>query len=308
MLRSWIERTRTRLAPPVCAGLTIGRDYVGLAQLSIADGSLRVQELAETRLESKLFAGIPDAGTTAALTAALKTVAAGIAGRYLPVHVSLPDAAVRLEVFELDELPKGQTAQQELTQWRFARDAGGATPGVCASQELGHDGDKHLLLGLAMDEAWQRCIAEALAQAGIVAWSLSANVCRQFNRYHDSLAIGSGALAVLSTDAWALLLWDEQGRVRYARARWRAVADDHAAIAAEVERSILAYAHGAPNRSVQRVHVVAEGADAGLVTALDARLREPCLRLLIDEGFEYVPDVNRGFGSAGLSLAAALER
>ena len=307
MLRSWIERARMRFAPPVC-GLAIGRDYIGLARLSSADGGLQVQELAETRLESKLFAGIPDAQTTAALTVALKTVATVIAGRYLPVHVSLPDAAVRLEVFELDELPKGQAAQQELTHWRFTRDAGNGTPTVSASQELGRDGDKYLLLGLAVDEAWRRCIAEALAQAGIVAWSLSANACRQFNRYHDTLAAGSGALAVLSMDAWALLLWDEQGRVRYARSRWRTVADDHAAIAAEVERSILAYAHGAPNRSVQRVHVVAEGADAGLVTTLDARLREPCLRLSVDAGLEYAPDVNRGFGSAGLSLAAALER
>jgi hypothetical protein len=308
VLRLWIERARARLAPSVSAGLVIGRDYAGLALVSVAGDGLLVQELAETRFESSLFVGMPGAEATAALTTALKTVAAGIAGRYLPLHVSLPDAAVRLAIFELDELPQAQAAQQELVQWRFVRDAVGGSPGVSASQEMGREGDKYLLLGMSMDKAWQRCIAVALAQAGLVAWSLSANACRQFNRYHDLLTTGSGALAVYSMDAWALLLWDEQGRVRHARARWRAEADNDAEIAAEVERSILAYVHGASNRTVERVHVVVDGTGAGLVAALDARLREPCLRLSADAGLEFASAVNRGFGSAGLSLAAALHR
>jgi len=50
----------------------------------------------------------------------------------------------------------------------------------------------------------------------------------------------------VTEDCWALLLWDAAGRVRYARARWRAAGDDHADLAAEIERSIVAYATAPP--------------------------------------------------------------
>jgi len=299
---SWIERVRWRFAAHVSAGLAIGRDYVGFAQLTALDGGWEVQASNDAMLDAALFSGEPSAQAAAALAKALKALTAGVARRYVPVHVSLPDAAVHWGIFELDQMPKTRAAQLDLVRLRFGRQGiNGAQAYAC--QPLDRDGDKHLLLGMAVDESWRRLVGEALAQAGVVVWSTSANVCRQFNCFHDRFAQASGALVALAPDAWCVWLWDSQGRVRYARARWRAAADDHADIALEVERSILAYVHGDPRRTVARVYTVAGDETGALAGALDARLSEPCARLSAEDA-----GVRPSRRAALPALAAALER
>jgi hypothetical protein len=302
--RSWIERARRSFAPDESAGIVIGRDYVGFAHLVAADGGWRAQALAEAKLDTPLFSGAPSPQAAAALTAALQTVAGSLKGRYLPVHVSFPDAVVRVATFELDQMPKTRAAQLDLVRLRFGR-LGMNGAHIYACQQLERDGSKHLLFGMAGEGAWQRFVSEALARAGVVAWSLSANVCRQFNSFHDRLTQASGALVALAPDAWSLWLWDSQGRPRYARSRWRSGPEDHADIALDVERSILAYVHGEAKRTVTRVFAVTGEETDLMAGALDARLREPCARLSAgDAGVK----TTQSAASAALSLAAALER
>ena len=303
----WIERLRARFEPAASVGLAIGCRRVALARVRRSAGGHEVETLAEAELANPLFAGKPNPETIAALAEALTTVAGSLAREYLPVHVSLPDAAVRLAVFELEALPRTRSEQQELARWRLQQEAGAGTV-ACASQALGAEGERQLLLGLAVDAEWQNVIVTALAQAGITAWSLSADVCRQFNRFHDRLTADSGALVNVSEDSWALLLWDGAGRVRYARARWRAAGDSHTELAAEIERSIVAYAHGAAGRSVAHVYVIADAADAALPAALDARLRAPCVRLTTQDDLVMTPEIDLAQVSAPGALAAAVER
>jgi len=144
-----------------------------------------------------------------------------------------------------------------------------------------------------------------LLPLGIVAWSLNANACRQFNCYNERLARTSGALVVLAPDAWSLWVWDEEGRPRYVRSQWRGGKGDHADVAAEVERLIVAYVHGDPRRTVTQVFVVAGGESDAMAAALDARLREPCAKLAPADAGVKSPGAA---ASAALSLAAALER
>lgn len=291
MSHSWIERA---FSPAACAGLAIGRDCVGFARLG-AGG--KVEALEERPLSARLFSASPAPESRQALAEALRPLGAAIGRRYLPLHVSVPDAAVRWATFELDEMPKSAATRLELARFRFARQgANGASAYAC--QPLERDGQKHLLLGMAMDGAWRRCITEAFAEAGLDPWTLNANACRQFNRFHDRLVESAGALLAAAPDAWSLWLWDERGRPRHARARWREAGQDHADIALEAERSILAYVHGAPGRSVERVFVAAGAETGAIADALDARLREPCTRLPAEEAAP----------SAALAIAAALER
>ncbi len=291
-----------RLAPAASAGIAIGRDYLGYAYLE----SGRVRTLGEARLEAPLFSAAPTPQAGPALDRALRECGGRLTRRYLPVHVSIPDAMLRWATFELDELPKSRAAQLDLVRFRFARQGMNGAH-VYACQVLAREGGKHLLLGMAADGAWLRLLSDALTQAGIVAWSLNANVCRQFNRFHDRMAQASGALVALAPDAWSLWLWDKHGRPRYARSRWRTAADDHAEIALDVERAILAYVHGASGRTVARVFAAAGEETGTLGGALDARLREPCTRLSSSD-FAARTDAGQGPASAALSLAAALER
>jgi hypothetical protein len=249
--------------------------------------------LEEQPLGAPLFAGPPSREAKQALVEALAGFAGKIGRRYLPLHVSVPDALVRWAVFELDEMPRSPAARLELARFRFARQgANGAS--VYACQALERDAHKHLLLGMAMDGAWRGCVAEALAEAGLRAWTLSANACRVFNRFHDRLAGQSGALVAAAPDAWSLWLWDERGRLRHARSRWRAAAAPPSDIALETERSIFAYVEGTAGRSVARVFVAAGTETPVIADALDARLRQPCTRLPVED--------------SAAPLAAALER
>jgi len=305
--RSWSERVKRRFAPAVSAGVAVGRDYVGFAQLAANGGGGRLRTLTETKLDVPLFTGAPSAQAATTLINALKEFRKSFSARYAPVHVSLPDAAVRFTVFELRDLPKTPAAQLELVKFRLGRE-GGTAPGAVACQPLGSEGERHLLLGLSCDAGWRELVSDALAQAGIVGWSMSANVCRQFNRFHDRLTKTAGALVSIAPDAWSLCLWDADGRVRYVRAHWRTGGEDLAEVAIEVERSILGYVNSEPGRTVDRVYVVGGEETAAVAAALDARLREPCVRLSAEDGLKLEPTLKHDAHSAASSLAAALER
>jgi hypothetical protein len=302
--RSWIDRARRSFAPYASAGLVVGRDCVGFAHVVAAGGGWQARIVSEERLATRLFSGAPSQQASVALAEALKVFPADLKSRYMPVHVSLPDAAVRVATFELDQMPKTHAAQLDLVRLRFARLGVNGTH-VFACQPLAREGDKHLLFGMAGEDAWQRLVGEALRRAGIVAWSLNANACRQFNCYNERLARTSGALVALAPDSWSLWVWDDEGRPRYARSQWRGGKGDHAEIAAEVERLIVAYVHGDTRRTVTQVFIVAGGETDAMAAALDARLREPCAKLSPADAGVKSPGTA---ASAALSLAAALER
>jgi hypothetical protein len=300
--RSWTERLKPR--PRVAAGLALGRDYVAFAELALgADAGPRVSALDEIALETPLFCGAPGPAAAAALERALRPVAAALGRRYVPVHVSLPDPLVHWALLELDRLPAERAAREQLVALRFSRQ--GLNGSHCyACQPLGAADGKQLLLGMATDGRWLELVGSALATAGIVAWTVQANACRQFNAFHERLTRESGALVSAAPDAWSLILWDGAGRPRYARGRWRDGREDEAEIALEAERAVLAYVQGHPGRGVARVYLVGDDPAGRLAEALDTRLREPCTRLSLHEAPAGRKALAR---SAPLPFAAALE-
>lgn len=261
------------------AGLMLGRERAAFA-LAAAGG--RIIRVDERSLEMPLFTGEPTEATAAALAKTLGKLAPEAAREYLPLHVSLPGAAVQVGVFALDALPAKRTLQLELARWHLVQAGAPAQALVCDCEPLGTDGNKHLLFGCAMDRAWHDCVVDALDRAGMRASSLNADACRQFNHFHDRLCADTqgGALFVPTPDAWSLLLWDAAGRVRHCSSRWRRDEPDEAArLAVEVERRILACVQSLPGLGVGRFYAVVPPADAELVAAIDARLRAPCVRL-----------------------------
>jgi hypothetical protein len=267
-----------------------------------------IHAYSEATLAAPLFGGTLTSTALTALGESLTSVVGSLAHRYIPVHVSLPDAAVRLTVFELDEMSNSHNDQSKFARWRLQQEFG--TDAIaCASQNLGNDGERHLLLGMAIRGDWQATILQALEQAGVVPWSLSADICRQFNRIHGKYISDSGALVNMSQDSWGLLLWDPAGRVRFSRSRWRNGADNMGTIAAEIERSIIAYAHGSANRSILNVYVNAASTTIDDISAaLDSRLSHPCIQIHPGEGL--IAENNFGLCSSLqlTAFAAALDK
>lgn len=290
------------------AGLMLGRDRVAFAVASADASGWRITRLDEHRTEVPLFIGEPTQATTAALAKTLAELAPEAARDYLPLHVSVPGPAVQVGVFPLDAVPSKRALQLDLARWHFAQAGNADQALVCDCEAIGTDGGKHLLLGFAMDQAWHDCIVDALDRAGMTAWSLNADVCRQFNHFHDRLCADAqgGALLAVTADAWSLLLWDDAGRLRHCSSRWRSSEADAATrIAAEVERRILACVQSLPGMRVGQVYAVA-GADAeGIIDAIDARLRAPCIRLQPETGGE--PEGAESASCRFAAVAAALQ-
>jgi hypothetical protein len=284
----------------------IGRSRLDFALFEGA--GQRIARIDERTLDVPLFTGRPSEATAAALAEALQELAPEAVRRYLPLHVSVPGAAVQVAVFPLDALPNKRAVQLDLARWHFAQAGNAEQALVCDCEPLGMDDGKHLLLGFAMDQAWHACIVDALARARVTAWSLNADVCRQFNRFHDRLCADKqgGALFAATVDAWSLLLWDGAGRTRHCSSRWRSgEADEGTRIAAEVERRILACVQGLPGMRIEHLYAVADGHDAGLVDAIDARLREPCVRLRPEA--EGEPGIAESAACRFAPIAAALQ-
>lgn len=288
-VRRLLRRTKWDLAPHAAVGIAFGTDAVAVARLEAAPDGWHLREAEELGVGARLFQGAADAATVQKLSAVVRERCADISGQYVPVHVSVPDAAVSAAVFALDELPKTPEARLELIRWRFGRELfHDGERYHCTGQVLGQDGGKFLLLGLAMDEAWRECLAQTLHEAGVVPWSMGPAVVHQFNRYYGRLTPQNGqggALLTLALADWALLIWDAGGRARLIRGRWRdSSAGEHAAIAEESQRLILACVHGA-GLSVGRLYVAGPRAETRAVAQmLDGKLRDPCVVLDPAEG------------------------
>ncbi len=277
MLPSWIERRRFT-APAESAVLTFGRRSAALDVFR--DGVPKHVKRASLPIE--LFQGrTRDAESS--LAPILKELTTEIAGRYLPLTIALPDAVVHTEVLELDELPKKHSAQLDLARFRLARELGADVKDIAgACQDLGLNGNRRLLLALAIDRQWLQALIGASRAAGLVVWRVTTDACRRFNVHHDRFVAEDkgGALIAVTPEAWSLTIWEDERRPRLLRGRWRDGGNDIEGIAHDAERVILAWVHGSSDRRIARVYLTGEGDDAAhLAELLDARLTEPCVLL-----------------------------
>ncbi len=302
------------LAPRASVGLAIGTNQVCAVRLTSDRDAWSLGWSRCENLDAPMFRGAPTADAVTALTKAITSVCNGASKEFVPVHVSLPDTLAAFSVFELEELPKTRDAQLNLVNWRLAKEHyGDGRPLHCASQPLGQVDGKQLLLGMALEAPWRDAVREGLQRAGVVAWTMNTATCYRFNRFHPLLTAErrGGALVALDPDAWTLALWDDDGRLRWLRGRWRddlpAGAAAYAAIAVDVERFILAYVHGNAGRRIERVYVAGGDEVAALAEALDRRLRERSIPLAAGEGMVTPSrDANKtGHGLMDVALAAA---
>ena len=291
-------------ATPHAAGLSVGREHVSYVEIAKTAQKWGLRHVGEASLSGRLFAGEP-AASTAALVSALTAAVGARAPRFGPLHVSVPDAAVRTSLFELDAVPASRAARDEFIEFRMGREPG-ATKCRYVSQPLGRGaGGKHLLLGLALEERWYLAIEGALQAAGLRAWSLNANGLRQFNLHHEKIRLRSGALVTLEPDTWSLVIWDAGGLLRHSRAQWRVDELDANEIAAEIERSIIGYVHSESGRAVDQIWICAGADTAELTELLNTRASGACQVLDTAEhlGVGTAQDVLR----CEAALAAALQ-
>jgi len=312
---SWISRRfKAGGGPKASMGIAVGRRQVCAAHAVLGEKGAHIEAIETASLPDAVFAGSPTPTAESNLAMAFAKVAKAAKERFIPCHVALPDPAMAFAVFELDELPKSEKTRFDLVRWRFAKEysVNGETFD-CVHQELGKENGKHLLLGQGMDKAWSQCVKQALRRAGIAPWSMNPGACYRFNQFHDRFAMEKhgAAMVILDPDSWAVFLWDATARPRLVRARWRTstdkIIDDYDEIALEAERLILSYVRSGREGTVTRVYAVSHARELeGLAMALDRRLREKCLPLLVPSTNPEADSKIMDHDLASVSLAAAL--
>lgn len=313
MSHSWTKWRQLKVAPASIVGLGVSRTALSMLEARDENGKWTIKDARRLDFSTPLFSGAVREEHRQALVGALRRICADLGKRYAPVNVALPNPVSSFALFELDQLPAGRKAQAELGRWLMTKERfAGKGDVVCTAQPLGQHADKHLLFVQTMDAKWHSCVAEALREAGIVAWSMNSGATYAFNRFHDRMtaAPNGGAVITIDPESCAVLLWDATARVRVVRSRWReATEHDHEremnAITAEVERIILAYINGDTGREVRTVYVSGAPDDTTpLVSALNARLVDPCVCLPVSDmevGSSLKPEQ---LGSFALALAA----
>lgn len=275
-------RARLGLRSVAGIGISLGRTGLCAARLGADTHTTWVRRV---NFPITLFNGAPTPEARKALIDAFGQLRNEIKD-YAPIQISLPDPLFTMAVFALETLPKTKKTRLALVRWRFAKELHLPESGIeCVCQYVGEDNGKHLLLGLAVDKAWLQCIQEACAQARLIAGVVDMEACHRFNYFYPILTADrkDGALICIEPEHWTLSMWDAQGRLRFARSRWRERNDvfgavaEFDAIAAEIERSIRAYVRPGSARAIGRVYVT--GADEPgrqLSVCLNERMREQC--------------------------------
>lgn len=310
MSPSWIRRWLGHLSaqPELAAGIAIGSREICAVLLSGAPGSQQMRTIETCALARPLFAGAPTLEDETGLAEALRAVSEAFRDKYAAVHVALPDTVIRSAVFDLEELPKTDELRGALLRWRFAREWQRPEEALeCRGAELGEDGGKQVFFGQAGDRPWLACVMRAMAQAGIVPWSVNAAAVCRFNCFHDDMAGSGGALLALDPECWNLQVWDGAGRLRRVLTRLRlADSAETESIVNAVERAILAYVHEAAGRTVGSFYLTADEEVVKAIAAVfNGRLREGAVWLRPDAKVSGAIDGMRA-GLAPLALAAAL--
>ena len=301
-------------------GIGIGRQDVSAALVAYSRGKYSVEWMNRQKLPAPIFIGSPPPEAREMLAEAFTSLCAGLGKNRVPVQVALPDPSGSAMVFELEQMPPSRRMQLELVRWRISRELGVEPDTItCAGQNLGRKNGTHLLLGLAIQMDWFRCIREALQDSGLLVTVLDLEVCYRFNQFQGGfIGQGKGGVLInLQPWSWSLSIWDGEGLPRFVRSRWRDIAGEAEPgegareIALDAERSIRAYAKSGGGQDVFRVFVSGEKTDRErFATALNDRLRENCTQIILEENNFHVSRKWKGgeiqYGSP--SLAAAMRR
>ena len=283
------------------------------------DGLRPVEWARQVPLDFPLFEGEPSGETGSLLAQALAPLFEKAKKTYCTFQVALPDPLVKFEVFEMDKVPPRGKAMEEFLAWRFNQDLNKEEtrpPLAFASQLLGEEDGKSLVLAMGVEKNWLLALQQAFEKAGAPVSVMDMALGHRFNFFYDAFREkgGSGALVSIEPEYWNLALWDGRTRLRFARSKWwkgetgGPSGIPPAETVLEIERTIRSYVYSGKDRSVEKIFVLAPPQGLGpVLEALAKRTGGNCEGLSPDGGRFLIPP--GGLGQVAPSaLAAAVPR
>ncbi len=245
-----------------CLGIALGRQEIGVMETLESPDKIQIRYSEIFPLPVPLWVGVPPPDVLPSLVSVL-TPLFQKNENYRILQVSLPDPAARLEVFELEKIPAAGTPLEKFLHWRLCPDGSDKASLVFASQFLGEEKGKKLLLGESLDRAWLQLVSKAFEEAKGRISVMDMSSWFRFNLFHETFrSKGPGALVSLERDYWTLLIWDGQARPRFQRSKWwRGPISEPAdlplgEVVLEAERTIRSYVHSGPDRLVESLFLL----------------------------------------------------
>jgi hypothetical protein len=158
-------------------------------------------------------------------------------GGYAPVHVSLPNPTVRFLTLRTEERPHSRKETERLLDWHAGRVGAPLEKfAVIDYQWTGKSGGEHNLFGICAERSLVSALIEPLEPHCVRLLVPSIGLLLK------ALAKISQATVLIDIDdeSWAIIVVDENGNVRIARAGWRYASDDPESIASEARRLVNA--------------------------------------------------------------------
>jgi len=269
---------------PGSIGLIIGRNSLLASQFECEGGSHRIINIAEELFQFPLFsAATPSTENRETLCLAMQRLSSQIPQLYWPLHISLPDPAVIVQIMEFDSVPKSVKDREAIALFRLGKELPGLPSMRCSTQLLGEEHSKELLMSNFVQEAWLDCIEEACQKAGYVPSVIDAGISFIFNHCYEVIqsAEGGGALISIEPDAWSLLFWDVHKRPRFIRSRWRETSssceEELELIAIDIERLTMSYALRVPECKIGKILICASESEFELLASgLNERMHISC--------------------------------
>jgi hypothetical protein len=312
---SWINFFVPLKGETPCLGIAFGRKAFWAARIHGVDGSAKVEDCQRVPLEAEMFSGAPSEKAVSGLALKLSALFKKVENPYLELQVALPDPAVRFEVFELEKLPRQGAPLRNFLAWRL-KEGHKESNFTFASQVLGEEEGKILLLGMAVEEGWLSALKKAFRDAGVQASVIDMALSHRFNffqRYMGEKGQGK-ALVAFEPEYWSITLLDKEGRPRFLRSKWwneEMLKPEKPLLketVVEVERTIRSYVYSAKNRNVEALYVTAP--DDWLVPAVEAFnevAAQGCVGLNLSGRLPFAPGSSAGAASPA-AVAAAVKR
>lgn len=263
MLRSWTRRLR--IESDYRVGIALSQSMVCVAVVDATAEQPIVCSIRQGSIEQSLFTpGSVDSDGNL-LQKSIMPIVGELKEKPYPVHVSVPDTAVRAVTFELDELPKTRSTLHSLARWRMSNELGRSENDLeCQVNVMGTDRGKHLIYVQAGDRYWLDKVRSTLTACGIMPWVMNSASFYRFNHLHDEGLSRSSAMISIYDDCWTLQVWDDANRIRLTVTRIRKIPQGHdeiASIANEINRVLRAWLITHPDYKVDKLYLTGRKAE-----------------------------------------------
>lgn len=257
MLHSWTRRLK--LESELRVGISISRSKMCAVAVSGHEAHPKIIRTQYSTIESPLFVHDVDGRGARSLHKSMQTLIEGITPEACPIHVAIPDLAVRSTTFELDALPKSRSTLTSLACWRMAKEFGGSEDEFeCQINVLGVEQKKHLVYVQAGDRYWLDQIRSALKLRNAMPWIINSASFFRYNSLNDKGIAHSSAMLSIDDDCWTLLGWDTNNRIRLSLTRMRSgnrCVDEAAAISKELTRVMRAWQVTSPEIKINSLYL-----------------------------------------------------